>query len=91
LSGPVRTESLRKVFKGQDGSVTAVESPDLAIEPGDFFGLLGPNGGGKSTTIGMLTTIVPTGGRAFVAGIDVQANPVTAKRRTSARHLGQAS
>jgi daunorubicin resistance ABC transporter ATP-binding subunit len=79
---PVRTEALRKVFKGHDGPVTAVDALDLSIEPGEFFGLLGPNGAGKSTTIGMLTTtVVPTGGRAFVAGIDVQENPAAAKRR----------
>ena len=49
---------------------------------GEFFGLLGPNGAGKSTTIGMLTTtVVPTSGRAFVAGIDVRTQPAAVKRR----------
>jgi ABC-2 type transport system ATP-binding protein len=82
MSRPLRTESLRKVFKGHDGPVTAVESLDLTIEAGEFFGLLGPNGAGKSTTIGMLTTtVVPTSGRAFVAGIDVREDPAAAKRR----------
>jgi ABC-2 type transport system ATP-binding protein len=79
---PVRTESLRKVFDGHAGPVTAVDGLDLEIEPGEFFGLLGPNGAGKSTTIGMLTTtIVPSGGRATVSGIDVRARPSAAKRR----------
>ena len=55
---------------------------DLEIRSGEFFGLLGPNGAGKSTTIGMLmTTVVPTGGGAFVAGIDVRAQPAAVKRR----------
>ena len=55
---------------------------DLSVGSGQFFGLLGPNGAGKSTTIGMLTTLVlPTGGQAWVAGMDVVANPVGVKRR----------
>ncbi len=48
---------------------------------GEVFGFLGPNGAGKSTTIGILTTrIVPTRGRAVVAGVDVVADPVGARR-----------
>jgi ABC-2 type transport system ATP-binding protein len=61
--------------------VPAVQGISLDVAAGEFFGLLGPNGAGKSTTIGMLTTlIVPTGGRAWVAGIDVVADPVGVKR-----------
>jgi ABC-2 type transport system ATP-binding protein len=79
---PIRTEGLRKVYASHGGPVTAVDGVDLAIEAGEFFGLLGPNGAGKSTTIGMLTTtVLPTGGRAFVGGIDVRAHPAAAKRR----------
>jgi ABC-2 type transport system ATP-binding protein len=48
---------------------------------GEVFGFLGPNGAGKTTTIGILTTRVrPTGGKAFVAGVDVVADPVGARR-----------
>jgi ABC-type multidrug transport system ATPase subunit len=62
--------------------VPAVRGIDLTVGSGQFFGLLGPNGAGKSTTIGMLTTLVlPTGGQAWVAGMDVVANPVGVKRR----------
>jgi ABC-2 type transport system ATP-binding protein len=62
--------------------VPAVRGINLSVESGQFFGLLGPNGAGKSTTIGMLTTLVlPTGGRAWVAGKDVVADPVGVKRR----------
>ena len=82
LPAPIETESLRKVFTGRDGRLTAVNGLDLALEPGEFFGLLGPNGAGKSTTIGMLTaTVVPTAGRALVAGFDVRTDPAAAKRR----------
>jgi ABC-2 type transport system ATP-binding protein len=80
--GPaIRTEDLRKTYTTSRGDVQAVRGISLDVAPGEFFGLLGPNGAGKSTTIGMLTTlIVPTGGRAWVSGIDVVADPVGVKR-----------
>jgi len=54
------------------GDVVAVDRLDLTIEHGVFFGLLGSNGAGKSTTIKMLTTLLPpTSGRARVVGFDV--------------------
>src|SRR5579859_8020188 len=78
----IRTEDLRKTYKSSRGDVPAVRGIDLSVRSGQFFGLLGPNGAGKSTTIGMLTTLVlPTGGRAWVAGLDVVADPVGVKRR----------
>ena len=78
----IRTEDLRKTYTAKGGDVPAVRGIDLSVSTGQFFGLLGPNGAGKSTTIGMLTTLVlPTGGRAWVAGLDVVANPVGVKRR----------
>jgi ABC-2 type transport system ATP-binding protein len=78
----IRTEDLRKTYKSPRGDVQAVRGVDLDVGTGEFFGLLGPNGAGKSTTIGMLTTLVlPTGGQAWVAGIDVVADPVGVKRR----------
>src|SRR5919108_764612 len=78
----IRTEDLRKTYKSSRGDVPAVRGIDLNVRSGELFGLLGPNGAGKSTTIGMLTTLVlPTGGRAWVAGLDVVADPVGVKRR----------
>jgi ABC-type multidrug transport system ATPase subunit len=78
----IRTEGLRKTYKSSRGDVAAVRGIDLSVSSGQFFGLLGPNGAGKSTTIGMLTTLIlPTGGRAWVSGLDVVADPVGVKRR----------
>src|ERR1700730_13969232 len=78
----IRTQDLRKTYKSSRGDVPAVRGIDLSVESGQFFGLLGPNGAGKSTTIGMLTTLIlPTGGRAWVSGLDVVADPVGVKRR----------
>jgi len=54
------------------GSLVAVDGLDLEIARGTIFGLLGANGAGKSTTIKMLTTLLPpSSGSARVAGFDV--------------------
>ncbi len=51
----------------------AVENLSFNVEEGEIFGLLGPNGAGKTTTIRMLSALIaPTGGRATIAGYDVQ-------------------
>ena len=58
----------------------AVDGISFQVASGECFGLLGPNGAGKTTTIGVLTTRVkPTGGSAFVGGVDVVAAPVRAR------------
>jgi ABC-2 type transport system ATP-binding protein len=81
-AAPIKVRGLRKVYDGPHGPIAAVDGIDLEIASGEFFGLLGPNGAGKSTTIGMLTTrVVPTGGTAEVAGIDVTKNPAGVKQR----------
>jgi ABC-2 type transport system ATP-binding protein len=75
----IHTEDLTKVYSGTD--FTAVDKLNLDVEAGEIFGLLGPNGAGKTTTAGMLTTrVVPTSGRAFIAGVDVAAHPALAKQ-----------
>jgi ABC-2 type transport system ATP-binding protein len=77
----VLTESLGKTYPG--GTV-AVADLSVAVRRGEVLGLLGPNGAGKSTTAGMLTTTVrPTSGRAWVAGVDVAAEPARVHR-----HIG---
>jgi ABC-2 type transport system ATP-binding protein len=65
----VVTTGLRKLFHG---GVVAVDHLDLAIHRGEVFGLLGPNGSGKTTTIRMLCGLLtPTAGHASVVGHDV--------------------
>ena len=54
------------------GPVLAVDALSFHVEPGEVFGLVGPNGGGKTTVVKMLTTLLPpTSGSARVAGFDV--------------------
>jgi len=75
----IHTEDLTKIYAGTD--FAAVDRLNLDVETGEIFGLLGPNGAGKTTTAGMLTTrVVPTSGRAYLAGIDVAAHPALAKQ-----------
>jgi ABC-2 type transport system ATP-binding protein len=75
----IHTEDLTKIYTGTD--FAAVDKLNLDVYPGEIFGLLGPNGAGKTTTAGMLTTrVVPTSGRALLAGIDVAAHPALAKQ-----------
>ncbi len=81
MTAPIRVAGLRKVYASGGKEIRAVDGIDLEVGKGEFFGLLGPNGAGKSTTIGMLTTrVVPTAGEAYVAGVDVVADPARAKR-----------
>jgi ABC-2 type transport system ATP-binding protein len=78
-AGVIHTEDLTKVYPGAD--FTAVDRLNLDVRTGEIFGLLGPNGAGKTTTAGMLTTrVVPTSGRALLAGVDVAAHPALAKQ-----------
>src|ERR1700720_847161 len=75
----IHTEDLTKVYPGTD--FAAEDKLNLNVKTGEIFGLLGPNGAGKTTTAGMLTTrVLPTSGRAFLAGIDVAARPALAKQ-----------
>jgi ABC-2 type transport system ATP-binding protein len=74
----VRTVGLTKRY----GEVLAVDGLELEIAAGQFFGLLGPNGSGKTTTIHMLSTLVrPSTGSAVVAGHDVTKAAVTVRKQ----------
>jgi ABC-2 type transport system ATP-binding protein len=67
----IRTEAITKLF-GKRNEIKAVDSLTLEVRRGETFGLLGPNGSGKTTTIRMLNGIIrPTSGQAWVNGYDV--------------------
>ncbi len=74
----VQTVKLRKEF----GSLVAIDGLDMVVRKGEVFGLLGPNGSGKTTAIRILCGLLaPTSGTATVAGIDVAKEPEAVRRR----------
>ena len=58
------------------GTVTAVAGLDFDVAPGELFGLVGPDGAGKTTTLRMLAGVLrPSAGDATVGGLSVAAAP----------------
>jgi ABC-2 type transport system ATP-binding protein len=69
-SAAIAVEGLQRSFE----DVLAVRGVEIEVGEGEIYGFLGPNGAGKTTTVRMLTTLLlPTGGRATVAGHDIVA------------------
>lgn len=65
------------------GPITAVRGISFELAKGDVLGFLGPNGAGKSTTMRMITGFLPpSGGTAFIDGIDIRTQAVAARRLT---------
>lgn len=66
------------------GALTAVAGLSFAVQPGEIFGLVGPDGAGKTTTMRMLASVMrPDAGRIVIDGIDAVALPEQAKRHAS--------
>src|SRR3984885_6077292 len=64
------------------GALVAVDHLNFSVAAGATFGLLGPNGGGKSTLIKMLTTLLPvTEGTAKIAGFDLVQHPESVRKK----------
>jgi ABC-2 type transport system ATP-binding protein len=71
-------ERLTKNF----GALCAVDAISLTVPRGQVLGFLGPNGAGKSTTMKMITGFMrPSSGTAAIAGHDIQAAPIAAKKQ----------
>jgi ABC-2 type transport system ATP-binding protein len=81
MTAAVLTEGLQRRFDDN----LAVAGVDLEVPPGEIYGFLGPNGAGKSTTVRMLCTLLlPTSGRARVAGHDVASQADAVRLRIGA-------
>ena len=78
MPGMIELEDVRKHF----GNVRAVDGITLAVQPGEFFCVLGPNAAGKTTTIKMIAGLIrPDSGRVRVAGFDLVRDPLAARAR----------
>jgi ABC-2 type transport system ATP-binding protein len=74
----IHTQDLTRRFR----DTVAVDRLNLSVRRSEIFGLVGPDGAGKTTTIRILCAIMhPTGGRAQVAGYDIVSAPEQIKRR----------
>ncbi|MFN3379398.1 MAG: ATP-binding cassette domain-containing protein, partial [Runella zeae] len=66
----VRVENIKKTY--EKGTVIALEEVSFEVKSGELFGLIGPDGAGKTSLFRILTTLLlPDSGHAEVAGLDV--------------------
>lgn len=78
LEPMVEARGLRKQY----GPNLAVKDLSFKVHPGEIVGFLGPNGAGKSTSMKMITGYLkPTAGSAFIGGINVGEDPISAQRK----------
>jgi len=76
----IEAKGLQKHFPKADRP--AVHDLDLSIPRGQLFGLVGPDGAGKTTALRMLASVMePSGGDAWIAGCDVRKDPEQVRRR----------
>lgn len=80
MPAAIETSDLTKRFLG----VLAVDRLQFEVHPGEIFGLVGPDGAGKTTTVRMLAGVLTAdSGSATVAGFDIVRNPEAAKAHIS--------
>lgn len=96
----VRTVNLTRHYKVKPDkkkgevakTLVALDNVNLEVYEGELFGLLGPNGAGKTTLIKILTTLLaPTGGEAYVDGLDVVKQSNTVRQRINMVSGGETS
>ena len=77
-SSAIVIDNLRHAY----GDRSALSGVSFDVRPAEIFGLLGPNGSGKTTMFRILSTLMtPTAGRAAIAGFDVVASPANVRRQ----------
>ena len=78
MSTAIEAKGLTRKF----GDLVAVDNVSLSVAPGEIFGLVGPDGAGKTTTLRLLTGVMAaTAGTATVLGTDVTRDPEAVRRR----------
>jgi ABC-2 type transport system ATP-binding protein len=74
----IRVDRVEKRY----GATEALRGVSFEVQPGELFGLVGPDGAGKTTTLRILACLlVPSAGSAAVGGVDSAADPAAVKRR----------
>ena len=73
---------IKNISKTYSGKVKAVNQLNMTVEDGEIIGFIGPNGAGKTTTLKMMTGILnPDEGEILLNGINIQQDPIEAKRQ----------
>lgn len=94
VSPAIKTLDLKRIYKLRDNKkggpreLVALRDLNIEVPQGELFGLLGPNGPGKTTLIKILTTLLaPSEGRAMASGFDVikEASAIREGRLTESR------
>lgn len=84
MSAPASTAIEVSGLEKRFGALTAVRGLSFDVRPGEIFGLVGPDGAGKTTAMRMLASVMrPDAGSVVIDGIDVLAFPESAKRHVS--------
>jgi ABC-2 type transport system ATP-binding protein len=78
----VEVKNIKKIFKVEKSEVTALHDISFDVERGELFGIIGPDGAGKTTLFRILTTLmIANTGSASVDGFDVVKNPKDIRAR----------
>ena len=73
---------IKNISKTYSGKVKAVNQLSMTVDDGEIIGFIGPNGAGKTTTLKMMTGILnPDEGEILLNGINIQHDPIEAKRQ----------
>jgi putative ABC transport system ATP-binding protein len=85
----LKTQTVTKIYEGNNLTVKAVDSVSLDVQAGEFIGLVGPSGSGKTTMLAMLAGLLyPTEGQLLIDGQDIgQMNDIE-RTNFRRRHIG---
>jgi putative ABC transport system ATP-binding protein len=85
----IRAENASLVYRDHDRDVFACRDIDLVIQSGEFVGILGPSGSGKSSLLYLMSGLkTPTSGRVLYDGVDLSSLPEEERSRMRLREYG---